>query len=578
MKDLLSPRSATWMAALEDVAAPVSGTSNAVCHQSAWTVAGPTVPPDGDGPSCMPEDQVKLSPRSAELMEAIMNPHFEQAKMRPLQPKALFSPPPSPPVADSPEDASDGNGGETADRRASSFSVVELTAAGTRLSKLLASSLAIKQEDIGLADSANAHADSGSLADDNGSHGSAKDGEARRDRTVTRLSLSDARTQASDRLSANGHRDRKSGTFLIPEIDTKEPARTERLLAKPFQLVPARLGDRFQSVEGYLYFRVNGRTRIGTCYRLIVVGVNMMFGILSGLQPLIPPVTLPALIQTFCIVFLQFIMAFVCFYVLPDADRIISRFAGSQFLIEGLASLSLLVADRRARDAMLGVEPNATTTAPDGRTLDGFDAEMDDYTVSLQSMGFVLSLLAMAVPMLQLIEQRCMTPSLNLVKNKGGNPLVLCAAFYMLASSLPRQILAFMTKADAGETDAAQAAGSASAGAGDEVAGGEAEGPEAGGGNDGITDGIGTAAAEAGRDVSKLLARGLAAKEAAAKSLALPTVPEDAQGDSTDGFMASIQMLARMRANLETQRRLQEQSIADEDTGGDDGGDGGDDF
>ena len=61
-------------------------------------------------------------------------------------------------------------------------------------------------------------------------------------------------------------------------------------------------------------------TGVGTCYRLIVLAANMTFGLLSGLQPLLPAGSLPALCQTLIIMILQLGMATLCFYILPDAD------------------------------------------------------------------------------------------------------------------------------------------------------------------------------------------------------------------------------------------------------------------
>lgn len=418
--------------------------------------------------------------------------------------------------------------------------------------------------------------------------------------THARLRLGEARPRAVESLAERGgHRDRRSGAFGgIPDDDLQEPERTERLLASPYNFIPTRRGDRFQSIEGYLFFRVHGRTRVGYSYRLIVIGVNMIFGVLSGVQPLIPPVTMPALIQTFTVLTLQLVMGTVCFCFLPDADRIISRFAGSQFLLEGLTTSSLLVADRRARDVMLGSPINATTTAPDRSTYEGAYVETDDVTGTFQSLAFALSLTAMGVPMVQLFEQRLITPTINLVVNKGANPLVILAALYMMAVSLPRQIARLVFAVDAGELNAAQAAESATADAGDAVAeqgdggGGSADADAADGAGAGASGDCtvavsGDTVADAAARASRLLARGVAAKEAAAKHLAptvpLPSVDESAaQGANPDSLLTSLQMLARMRAQYnETKRRLERQAqknAASEDDGGDDDGGGADDI
>ena len=157
-----------------------------------------------------------------------------------------------------------------------------------------------------------------------------------------RLSLAEANKSAIERLgNKGGFRDRKSGAFTLPEEDTMEPARTERLLATPFAWMRPRTGDAFQAIEGHFFFRVNGASRVGMLYRLIVILVNMTFGLLSGLQPLLPLNSISALAQTSLVLSLQLSMSALCFYFLPDADRIISRFAGTQFLFEGLSTASV---------------------------------------------------------------------------------------------------------------------------------------------------------------------------------------------------------------------------------------------
>ena len=115
--------------------------------------------------------------------------------------------------------------------------------------------------------------------------------------------------------------------------------RTERLLARPFALRrPGRTGDALQSREGYLLFRVNGGRAVGRYFRLLAAAANMAFGALAGLSPLIPPGSPEGFAQALSVMALQFGMAFLCCRCLPDADRLISRFAGLQFGLEGLAT------------------------------------------------------------------------------------------------------------------------------------------------------------------------------------------------------------------------------------------------
>ena len=104
--------------------------------------------------------------------------------------------------------------------------------------------------------------------------------------------------------------------------------------------------------------------------------------------------------------------------------------------------MSLLVADRISRDQMLASPTN--TSAPDNAdTAAEAPAGGSDpyfFVMRWQLTGFALSLVAMSVPISQLMEQRCITPTYNLILKKSANPMVLLAAAYMIAASLPRQV------------------------------------------------------------------------------------------------------------------------------------------
>ena len=60
-----------------------------------------------------------------------------------------------------------------------------------------------------------------------------------------------------------------------------------------------------QAREGFLMFRVHGTSRIGTNYRLIVLLINVTFGILAGMQPLLAEGSAEALVQGTLVLVLQ---------------------------------------------------------------------------------------------------------------------------------------------------------------------------------------------------------------------------------------------------------------------------------
>lgn len=248
---------------------------------------------------------------------------------------------------------------------------------------------------------------------------------------------------------------------------------------------------------------MNGSKRVGLYYRLLVPVVNVFFATLSGLSPLLVPETTPAYVQTSCVLGLQLMMALICLCVAPDADRVISFLAGVQFLFEAASTASLLLSSVMQRATGAGV---ATTDA-----------------TALYS-AFWLGLVAVAVPMVQLLEQRLITPAITTYEKKGGNPLALLATFYMLASSLPRQIIRLVTTADGmDDVQAASASDGATADAGDDADANETEA-------NGEADEAVYSVEQAGETVArsaKLLARGMAAKEVSSKSLVAPSATTD---------------------------------------------------
>ena len=219
-------------------------------------------------------------------------------------------------------------------------------------------------------------------------------------------------------------RDRGSGTFSAPEEDAKEPERTERLLASPFSCCHRRAGDAFNQRAGYLLFRVRGDSVVGVYYRLLLIAFNMILGVITGLGSLLPPQSTAATGQVACVMALQLLAAALVYRYLPDADRIFSLFAATQFLIEGLGTASLLTS--------------------------AFAAQAEEW----KTTSFNMSIVAMGVPILQLVEQRILTPTAKAVQAHGCNPIQACAIGVMILIGLPGKLMKLIAKlggCDAGD-------------------------------------------------------------------------------------------------------------------------------
>ena len=155
------------------------------------------------------------------------------------------------------------------------------------------------------------------------------------------LTFKAAKVRVASKLGASGFNNRGQGAFGFPPEDMAEPARTERLLAAPFALRREKPADQLLQRAGSYLFRVNGGSCVGISYRLIVIGFNLLVGILAGLKPLITartdsgdPDPTPALVQCAAIFSMQIGLAIMCFTVAPDADRFFSVLAGAQVRVQ----------------------------------------------------------------------------------------------------------------------------------------------------------------------------------------------------------------------------------------------------
>ena len=192
----------------------------------------------------------------------------------------------------------------------------------------------------------------------------------------------------------------------------------------------------------------------------------------------------------------------------------------------------------------------------------------------LRNAGFWAAITAMAMPILQLVEQRCLTPSILLFRNKTGDKMALSAAFYLLVTALPRQIMRLRDAlASSAGMDVEDAAGGASADAGDDEGGGGGGG--GGGGEDEEKRG-GADKFKAGTGATKLLARAAGAKELSQKQqLQMSPVKgapaREAWGEKTDANKEEGGSEPRGSTN---KNDMLAEDMEDDDDGDDDNYDG----
>jgi len=234
-----------------------------------------------------------------------------------------------------------------------------------------------------------------------------------------RKSFRDARDSAKNLIAqGKGLPNRPAGAFVVPTEGMSEPARTERLLSAPFTLCHQVPGDAFQAREGFQLFRVNALSCVGYYWRFVVLCVNVTVGILGGLSPLIAPrgpTSTEAIAQVSTLLGVQLSMAMVCYCVRPDADKIFSYFAGTQFLMEAAGTACRLW----------------SVLQPDVQLLGD--------TISL---AFTIALIAIFIPMTQMVESKLLKPCVQSLRKHNCDPVQILGIVIMLLLTLPKNIRA----------------------------------------------------------------------------------------------------------------------------------------
>ena len=91
--------------------------------------------------------------------------------------------------------------------------------------------------------------------------------------------------------------DRFTGKWVRPSLDVAEPARTERLLARPFTVFHGCAADIQDSMALHLLNKASGRRFLGLGFSWFSMLVQIVTGVLSGLGPFLAARGLPAALQ-----------------------------------------------------------------------------------------------------------------------------------------------------------------------------------------------------------------------------------------------------------------------------------------
>lgn len=185
--------------------------------------------------------------------------------------------------------------------------------------------------------------------------------------------------------------DRMQGKFSKPKEWTEEPARTERLLAKPLQPQHSNPADIIDAYQMTYFAMANGRLPITPYVNHFQMTTQLTIAVLSGLGSAISEGSSHATLQVAAIASFQAVFALYCLAFFPTCDKADSAMFGLQFLLEGVRTFLLLVATQQ-------VLPTRAAT--------------------LRENAFLLSLVALAVPLVRKLYDAIIVQLINL--HRGG--------------------------------------------------------------------------------------------------------------------------------------------------------------
>ena len=135
------------------------------------------------------------------------------------------------------------------------------------------------------------------------------------------------------------------GTFVRPEAETAEPARTERLLRRPYALGRANASDSLDAYGFSLMFRARGTTSGAASFEVSILTAQIAVGALNGLGAGLRPAagSTGAMAQMLAVLAVQALASLWVSCTRPTADRCIAMVIGTQFALEGTQTALLLI-------------------------------------------------------------------------------------------------------------------------------------------------------------------------------------------------------------------------------------------
>lgn len=143
---------------------------------------------------------------------------------------------------------------------------------------------------------------------------------------------------------------RMKGKWAKPKEDLEEPARTERLLARPLGIFGLRAADCHDSMSLQLFAKASGGSFLGLSYAYIGLLIQCSVGVLSGMGPFLDVNGWSAGAQVATIAGIKLAWCAVILVCHPCACGLSNVVVALQFFSEGFSALILLLVSFLASD------------------------------------------------------------------------------------------------------------------------------------------------------------------------------------------------------------------------------------
>ena len=131
-------------------------------------------------------------------------------------------------------------------------------------------------------------------------------------------------------------KDRSKGEFVR---QVAEPARTHRLLRRPFRLFQSEPEDALDALRIVWMSRATGNSFHGIFYDIFMFTAMLAIAALNGLAPSLQSDTAGAMVQAVFILVIQWLFVFYMTILRPSVDRLDNAMITMQFAFEGMTDL-----------------------------------------------------------------------------------------------------------------------------------------------------------------------------------------------------------------------------------------------